>query len=61
MKLGGWSKYEMVLRHTHLAPDHLAEYAAAVMIRTGGKSTMGEREPAGLRPLAGCVGNFDRC
>lgn len=32
MELGGWSKYEMVLRYAHLAPDHLAEHANAVTI-----------------------------
>ncbi|NPT36220.1 tyrosine-type recombinase/integrase [Paraburkholderia xenovorans] len=32
MELGGWSKYEMVLRYAHLAPDHLAPHADAVTI-----------------------------
>ncbi|MBB5484143.1 integrase [Paraburkholderia sp. WSM4180] len=32
MELGGWSKYEMVLRYAHLAPDHLAPHATAVTI-----------------------------
>lgn len=32
MELGGWSKYEMVLRYAHLAPDHLAHHAEAVTI-----------------------------
>ncbi|MDN8092107.1 site-specific integrase [Burkholderia multivorans] len=32
MELGGWSKYEMVLRYAHLAPDHLAAHASAVTI-----------------------------
>lgn len=32
MELGGWSKYEHVLRYAHLAPDHLAEHAQAVTI-----------------------------
>ncbi|WP_080466958.1 tyrosine-type recombinase/integrase [Burkholderia cenocepacia] len=32
MEMGGWSKYEMVLRYAHLAPDHLAAHAAAVTI-----------------------------
>ncbi|WP_082710135.1 MULTISPECIES: tyrosine-type recombinase/integrase [Burkholderia] len=32
MELGGWSKYEMVLRYAHLAPDHLAAHAEAVTI-----------------------------
>lgn len=34
MELGGWSKYEMVLRYAHLAPDHLAEHADTVAIWT---------------------------
>lgn len=53
MELGGWSKYEMVLRYAHLAPDHLAEHAAAVTIWTEEKSTVGERPQAGLQLLAG--------
>lgn len=32
MELGGWAKYEHVLRYAHLAPDHLAEHAKAVTI-----------------------------
>ncbi|TDV17314.1 tyrosine-type recombinase/integrase [Paraburkholderia caballeronis] len=32
MELGGWAKYEHVLRYAHLAPDHLAEHANAVTI-----------------------------
>ncbi|WP_241030500.1 site-specific integrase [Paraburkholderia sp. Ac-20347] len=32
MEMGGWSKYEMVLRYAHLAPDHLAQHAEAVTI-----------------------------
>lgn len=32
MELGGWSKYEHVLRYAHLAPDHLAGHAEAVTI-----------------------------
>ena len=32
MELGGWSKYEMVLRYAHLAPDHLAQHAESVTI-----------------------------
>lgn len=32
MELGGWSKYEMVLRYAHLAPDHLAKHAGASTI-----------------------------
>ncbi len=27
MELGGWSSYEMVLRHAHLRSDHLSEAA----------------------------------
>jgi integrase len=34
MELGGWSKYENVLRYAHLAPDHLAQHAKAVTIWT---------------------------
>lgn len=30
MELGGWAKYEHVLRYAHLAPDHLAEHANMV-------------------------------
>jgi integrase len=26
-ELGGWSDYKMVLRYSHLAPEHLAEHA----------------------------------
>ncbi|SDJ23039.1 Site-specific recombinase XerD [Paraburkholderia steynii] len=29
-ELGGWSDYDMVLRYSHLAPDHLAQHANAV-------------------------------
>jgi len=29
-ELGGWNTYEMVLRYAHLAPEHLAEYAANI-------------------------------
>ncbi len=32
MEMGGWSKYEHVLRYAHLAPDHLAQHAQAVTI-----------------------------
>jgi integrase len=32
MEMGGWSKYEHVLRYAHLAPDHLAHHANAVTI-----------------------------
>lgn len=34
MELGGWAKYEHVLRYAHLAPNHLAEHANAVTIWT---------------------------
>jgi integrase len=30
MQLGGWSSYAMVLRYSHLAPDHLAQAAEKV-------------------------------
>jgi integrase len=32
MELGGWAKYEHVLRYAHLAPEHLAEHANMVTI-----------------------------
>ncbi|MGU7780486.1 tyrosine-type recombinase/integrase [Burkholderia sp. PU8-34] len=32
MELGGWAKYEHVLRYAHLAPDHLSEHAKAVTL-----------------------------
>ncbi|MGG2044872.1 tyrosine-type recombinase/integrase [Burkholderia gladioli] len=32
MELGGWAKYEHVLRYAHLAPDHLAEHAQTVAL-----------------------------
>ena len=32
MELGGWAKYEHVLRYAHLAPDHLAEHVYMVTI-----------------------------
>ena len=34
-ELGGWSSYEMVLRYAHLAPEHLAEYAANISSNNG--------------------------
>ncbi len=30
MQLGGWASYSMVLRYTHLGPEHLADAAALV-------------------------------
>lgn len=36
MELGGWAKYEHVLRYAHLAPDHLREHAEAVTIWSQG-------------------------
>ena len=30
MELGGWKSYEMVLRHAHLAPEHLSDAAARI-------------------------------
>ena len=30
MELGGWKSYEMVLRHAHLAPEHLSNAAARI-------------------------------
>lgn len=35
-ELGGWAKYEMVLRYAHLAPDHLAQHVEAVTFRAHG-------------------------
>jgi len=35
-ELGGWSDYKMVLRYAHLAPEHLAQYAANVVTATEG-------------------------
>jgi integrase len=46
MELGGWSKYEMVLRYAHLAPDHLAEHANAVTIWSHDGSDLSVTEPA---------------
>lgn len=52
MELGGWSKYEHVLRYAHLAPDHLAHHAEAVTIWSQGVSgvagTVGEETPRSL-------------
>lgn len=31
-ELGGWASYSMVLRYAHLAPDHLAQHAGAVLM-----------------------------
>jgi integrase len=31
MELGGWTSYQMVLRYAHLSPDHLSEFAGAVV------------------------------
>lgn len=30
MKLGGWKSYSMVLRYSHLAPEHMAEAASKI-------------------------------
>ena len=30
MELGGWKSYEIVLRHAHLAPEHLSDGAARI-------------------------------
>ena len=30
MELGGWKPDDMVLRYTHLAPEHLADAAARI-------------------------------
>lgn len=34
-ELGGWNTYEMVLRYAHLAPEHLAGYAANISDNAG--------------------------
>lgn len=34
-ELGGWQKPEMVRRYAHLAPEHLAEHAAAIQTQPG--------------------------
>ncbi|TDG25912.1 site-specific integrase [Paraburkholderia silviterrae] len=31
-ELGGWATFEMVLKYAHLAPDHLAQHASAVLM-----------------------------
>ncbi|CAB3644465.1 tyrosine-type recombinase/integrase [Trinickia soli] len=48
MELGGWSKYEHVLRYAHLAPDHLAEHAATVTIWAHSPEGAGEERPQSL-------------
>ncbi|MBK1709836.1 tyrosine-type recombinase/integrase [Marichromatium gracile] len=35
-EMGGWSSFEMVRRYAHLAPEHLAEYAARIESRDQG-------------------------
>lgn len=45
MELGGWSKYEMVLRYAHLAPDHLAEHAEVVTIWSHNASDISGTNP----------------
>lgn len=47
MELGGWSKYENVLRYAHLAPDHLAPHADAVTIWAQDGSGGAARDVAG--------------
>lgn len=32
-ELGGWATFEMVLRYSHLAPDHLAAHAGTVLLQ----------------------------
>jgi len=34
-ELGGWKSLEMIKRYAHLAPEHLAQYAGAVMFWSG--------------------------
>ncbi|MGG1947061.1 site-specific integrase [Trinickia sp. NRRL B-1857] len=48
MELGGWSKYEHVLRYAHLAPDHLAEHAATVTIWAQNPKEVNEESPQSL-------------
>lgn len=48
MELGGWSKYEMVLRYAHLAPDHLAQHADTVTIWAQSPNETGEEKPQSL-------------
>lgn len=48
MELGGWSKYEHVLRYAHLAPDHLAEHAATVTIWAQSPDSTAKEKPRGL-------------
>ncbi|WP_062863694.1 tyrosine-type recombinase/integrase [Paraburkholderia bannensis] len=36
-ELGGWASFEMVLRYAHLAPDHLAQHAGAVLMHEPAK------------------------
>jgi integrase len=48
MELGGWSKYEMVLRYAHLAPDHLAHHAETVTIWAQQPGEATEENPQSL-------------
>lgn len=46
MELGGWKSFERVLRHAHLAPEHLADAAARIERRlevVGANSTISLR------------------
>jgi hypothetical protein len=38
MQLGGWKSYVMVLRYSHLAPDHLAAAAEKITGRPAMKA-----------------------
>ncbi|MGI0506047.1 hypothetical protein [Burkholderia cepacia] len=36
-ELGGWSRYDMVLRYAHLAADHPAQHAESVTVWSQGE------------------------
>jgi integrase len=44
MELGGWSSYEMVLRYSHLAPEHLAEFAGNSLLNEPPASRSARKE-----------------
>lgn len=45
MELGDWSSYEMVLRYSHLAPDHLASAAAKLGTNQAQRKTHKRAKP----------------
>jgi integrase len=51
-ELGGWNTYEMVLRYAHLAPEHLAGYAANISGTPGHifghTKTIGTKKPVAM-------------